>query len=336
LVRRLLSTTTTTTTATTTSKKSYLRKMDNTDDVIHANKNRDAGVRELASSSSVSLDVEFTLIIISSETSGETLSNTINTELSKLFVDGDIDTYLTDIAKLYRISGNMTTVPSPSEIGLQNTANSISVINIVTAPPTLTPTVTPTIPPPLEDISFFGSIEVVQVTQGVAIATTAAIGASVGTSVGTSVGASVGASVGSSVGASTGASTGASVGASTGASTSASTSASASGSVGSSSSTSATTSAGGGGGGGSGSGSSNSGGDPMSLILLVQGIAITAKIGSLKKSYTEDFAGQFSMYNLQVYIYIYICVLFAASLFTFQFPFSSSFLFFKIFFCALL
>ena len=81
----------------------------------------------------------------------------------------------------------------------------------------------------------------------------------VATATAAAVGASVGASVGTSVGASTGASTG----------------------------------------GSAGSGSSAPGGDPLTLIFLVQAIAITRNIATMPATYRDDFAGAFSMFNLQ-------------------------------------
>lgn len=50
-----------------------------------------------------------------------------------------------------------------------------------------------------------------------------------------------------------------------------------------------------------GTSSSTISGDPLSLILLVQGIAITSKLSSLPDSYGDSFASSFSMFNLQVY-----------------------------------
>lgn len=47
-------------------------------------------------------------------------------------------------------------------------------------------------------------------------------------------------------------------------------------------------------------GSSGMGGDPLSLIFLVQTIAITAKIGGLPDSYSKGFASGFAMFNLQM------------------------------------
>ena len=42
------------------------------------------------------------------------------------------------------------------------------------------------------------------------------------------------------------------------------------------------------------------GGDPLSLIFLVQGMAITGRLSGMPSSYTVDFAGSFSMFTLQL------------------------------------
>lgn len=56
-------------------------------------------------------------------------------------------------------------------------------------------------------------------------------------------------------------------------------------------------------------GSSNLGGDPLSLILLVQGVAVTSKLSSMPDSYGDSFADSFSMFNLQV-IFSFFCYVF--------------------------
>jgi hypothetical protein len=54
-------------------------------------------------------------------------------------------------------------------------------------------------------------------------------------------------------------------------------------------------SVGGGAGGGGGGGGA---GDPLSLIFLVQGVAVTAKISSMPAMYRDGFASGFSSFNL--------------------------------------
>lgn len=56
----------------------------------------------------------------------------------------------------------------------------------------------------------------------------------------------------------------------------------------------------GGGGGPSGQESGNAGGDPLSLLFLVQASAITGKLSDMPDTYVDGFAGSFSMFNLQL------------------------------------
>ena len=88
----------------------------------------------------------------------------------------------------------------------------------------------------------------------------------------TTTAAALGASIGSSVGASVGGSAGGSAGAS----------------------------GGGGGGGPSGQESGNTGGDPLSLVFLVQASAVTGKLSSMPDTYVDGFAGSFGMFNMQM------------------------------------
>ena len=142
-----------------------------------------------------------------------------------------------------------------------NEGTTVEVKQIVTAAPTVQPTISlmPSGLPTPQPSIADFGVLDANDVETVATVTAAAVGASVGASVGTSVGASVGTSVGSSSGASTGASTG----------------------------------------GSGGSGSSSPGGDPLTLIFLVQAIAITRNIATMPATYRDDFAGAFSMFNLQ-------------------------------------
>jgi hypothetical protein len=46
-------------------------------------------------------------------------------------------------------------------------------------------------------------------------------------------------------------------------------------------------------------GSQNNVGDPLSLLFLVQGVAVTSKLRSAPKAYRRDFAGSLKIFNLQ-------------------------------------
>jgi len=46
-------------------------------------------------------------------------------------------------------------------------------------------------------------------------------------------------------------------------------------------------------------GSTNNAGDPLSLLFLVQVIAVTSKLRSAPKAYRRDFAGSLTIFNLQ-------------------------------------
>ena len=143
--------------------------------------------------------------------------------------------------------------------------------DVYTAPPTPTPSLEPT---PQPSVAAFGAISA-EAVEVVATVTAVAVGAAVGSAVASSVASSVGSSVASSAGTSTAGSVVSTGGAGGGA-------------------------AAGGTGGSSVSGSSNPGGDPLSMILLVQGIAITRSIATMPDSYTDAFADQFAMFNLQM------------------------------------
>ena len=42
------------------------------------------------------------------------------------------------------------------------------------------------------------------------------------------------------------------------------------------------------------------GGDPLSLVFLVQAAAVTGKLTGMPDTYVDGFAGSFGMFNLQV------------------------------------
>jgi hypothetical protein len=46
-------------------------------------------------------------------------------------------------------------------------------------------------------------------------------------------------------------------------------------------------------------GSQNTAGDPLSLIFLVQGVAVTRKLRSAPRAYRKDFAGSLEVFNLK-------------------------------------
>ena len=106
--------------------------------------------------------------------------------------------------------------------------------------------------------------------------TTAAVGVTVGASVSASVGGSVGAGAGGSAGGAVGGSTGGAGGAG----------------------------AGGGGSGGAGGGFSGSNvpsGNPLMLVLMVQGMFMTSRLSDVPLAYS-DLASAFSIFNLEVNI----------------------------------
>jgi hypothetical protein len=278
------------------SRKPYLRKTQTN----QARQQQQQQMRKLATSV-IDLDVTYSFTIISAVTSVTTVTNTFNSKFKSMFVSGGISAYLTAASSSLGVVNNATILSGPTS-NLLSIATGATVLVLNTASPSIPPTPSPSPLPSTEPtfqptaLGYFGLTTVVELTEGVAMATAAVVGASVAASVGTSVGASVGASVGSSVGSSTGASVGTSTGTTTtGTSTTSTTTTSSSSGNGPSSNSASSSSS-----SSTNSGTNNAGGDPMALILLVQGIAITAKLSSLPDSYAADFAESFSMFNLQV------------------------------------
>lgn len=139
--------------------------------------------------------------------------------------------------------------------------------------PTFAPTPAPTL---LPSVVLFGEISAETVTS-VATATAAAIGATVSASVGASVSGSVAGSTASSLGASSAGSGAGSVGGVGGGGGGA-----------------------GGGGGSGGSSSSQGGGDPLALVFVVQGVAVTGGLSSMPDTYSDRFCQSFTPFTLQM------------------------------------
>ena len=171
-----------------------------------------------------------------------------------------------------------TAGPSPSPTLVPSPSPTLVPLPSPTLVPSPSPVASPSPEPTVAALLFDSGT-----TESVTVAAAGAVGASVAVSVGASVSTSVAASASTSTAASVSTSGASSVSVSAGTS---------SGSAG----------AGGGAGGGSGgssSGSSNAASDPMTLIFLVQAVAVTSKLSAMPSSYS-DFAGGFSIFLLQV------------------------------------
>jgi len=254
-------------------------------------------IRQLASST-VDLDISFDLTIISDETVVSTLLYSVNSDLDTLFVNDAFATYLVSYATSEGLQNNITVLSNASSSLLATYASDFTVLVIRTIQPTQSPSIAPTKSPILAptkspsvtvEANYDGYQAAASVTV-MAVATT--VTASITTSVMTSVGASA---VASSAGASAGGASSASV---------------------ASSSASPSSSSGGGGGGGGANnggstfdatssntnrgGTSNLEGDPLTLILLIQGIAVMSKLSNMPQVFTDGFAASFNMFNLKV------------------------------------
>ena len=220
------------------------------------------------------------------------------------------DYLIKSIAESLSVSSSATVLVTPTKALLQQKSTNLRIVSVVTTSPSLAPTPPPSpLPIPIPSslpslqptVSLFAALRPEETAATVAVAVGAVVMASVSTSISASIGASVATAttastataVVSTTAVTTTSATGASVAASTTTSAAgASASAATAGSTASGGSSSAT--------GGTGSGgSSNIGGDPLSLVFLVQGVALTRRIGGMPQTYVE-FASGFNMFNLQV------------------------------------
>lgn len=218
---------------------------------------------------STDLEVYFKLNIVSDETNVQMVTDRITEELEVAFIgttaqpETPFGAAMDSAAASLSLANVGLVDQDKSAITLAGGLN-VTVLpsDVFTAFPTESPTFFPT---PEPSVASFGVIskEAVQV---VATVTAVAVGGSVAVAVTSSVTSSV-------------------AGATT------------TGVVGGGGASGGGAAAGGGGGGSSGSAS---GGDPFSLIFLAQGIATTKSIATMPATYTDDFAGQFAIFNMQM------------------------------------